>query len=98
MKYCVYCKLPLHDGYQNCPQCGRAAAVSKAGNNGDDSSLLLALMSFFIPVIGLILWFVWMERYPWCAASCGKGTVWGVSVYFLLLILFVFIRGCVTPG
>jgi hypothetical protein len=53
---------------------------------GDAKSTGLAILCFFFPMIGLILWLVWKDQYPLKASSCSKGAIIGVIVYVLLII------------
>lgn len=53
---------------------------------GDAKSTGLAVLCFFFPMIGLILWLVWKDQYPLKASSCSKGAIIGVIVYVLLII------------
>jgi hypothetical protein len=53
---------------------------------GDAKSTGLAVLCFFFPMIGLILWLVWKDQYPLKASSCSKGAIIGVIVYVLLVI------------
>lgn len=66
-------------------------AVPDAPNMG------FAVLGFFFPLIGLILWLIWKDQTPLKAKSCGKGALVGVIVsvvsyvfiyifYFALLI------------
>ena len=49
-------------------------------NPNDASSMGFAVLSFFFPVIGLILFLVWKKDTPLKAKSCGKGALIGVIV------------------
>lgn len=62
-----------------------APAVPDAPNMG------FAVLGFFFPVIGLILWAIWKDQTPLKAKSCGKGALVGVIVSvvsYVFLIIF----------
>jgi hypothetical protein len=52
-----------------------------------------AVLCFFMPLVGLILYLVWKDEYPLKAKSCGKGALIGAIVIFglscLLTVLMV---------
>lgn len=63
-------------------------------NPADTGSMGWAVLGFFVPVAGLILWLVWKDQRPLDAAKAGKGAlaaciVWAVLV--ILYIIFVFV-------
>ena len=54
-----------------------ASAIPAAG---DGPSVGFAVLSFFFPLIGLILYLVWKDSNPLKAKSCGKGALVGVII------------------
>lgn len=62
----------------------------------DAPSFGYAVLGFFLPVVGLVLYLVWREQTPLRAKSAGKGALCGVItnvvLSVLLVILAVFIR------
>ncbi len=48
-----------------------------------------AILCFFFPLVGLILWLVWKDKTPLKAKSCGKGALIGVIVNTAVTVLFV---------
>ena len=56
----------------------------------DAPSFGFAVLGFFFPVVGLILYLVWFDRLPYRARSAGKGALVGViSSVVLTIIPFV---------
>ncbi len=47
------------------------------------------VLGFFFPLIGFILYLVWMTEYPNRSKMCGKGALIGVIVGFVLVILYI---------
>ena len=50
-----------------------------------------AALSFFIPLVGLILYLVWKDFLPQRAHSCGKGALIGFVIYIILIVLTIFL-------
>ena len=84
MKYCSKCGKELFDEAVVCPNCG--CAVSNVDVT-DMPSLGIAVISFFIPLVGLILYLLFRDRFPMKARSAGKGALIGVGVSIALSIL-----------
>jgi hypothetical protein len=53
----------------------------------DAPSFGFALLGFFIPVVGLILFLVWKDQSPLKAKSAGKGALASVIVWIGLIVL-----------
>ena len=60
----------------------------------DGKSIGFAILSFFIPLIGIILFFVWKAQTPLKAKSCLKGAIIGVIVYVVFVIISTIISAC----
>ncbi|MEE0991515.1 MAG: zinc ribbon domain-containing protein [Bacteroidales bacterium] len=58
----------------------------------DESSIGFAILSFFVPLVGLILYLCWNNESPKKAKSCAKGAIAGVivSLVFGIVIPFIF--------
>lgn len=91
VKYCPYCGAALdqqatqqtqyqNGGYQPIHQ-----QPPYYGNNDDAPNPGFAILSFFIPIVGLILYLVWNKDYPLKAKSCLKGLITGVVMYFVFI-------------
>ena len=78
-----------------CLKCGCAAAGLNRMNGNiqtpeDASSIGFAVLSFFFPLVGLILWLVWNDSSPKKAKSCGLGALVGfLSEIALSVIAYV---------
>jgi flagellar basal body-associated protein FliL len=92
MKHCSNCGTLVNDNANFCEKCG----YSFSGNNpltndkNDAPSGGFAILSFFFPLIGLILWLAWSKS-PLKAKSCGKGALAGFIVGVILFFIFIFI-------
>ncbi|HAQ56600.1 MAG TPA: zinc ribbon domain-containing protein [Acholeplasmatales bacterium] len=88
MKYCSTCGKELADNAVSCPNCGfvfpRSGTVS--GIN-DAPSFGYALLGFFIPLIGIILYVIWKPTTPLRAKSAGKGALTAIILGIILGII-----------
>lgn len=56
-------------------------------SSSDAPSFGIALLCFFIPVVGLVLYLVWKEEKPLRAGSAGRGALFGLIAYVALSII-----------
>lgn len=96
--YCKNCGAKIPDDSKVCPECGTEQVVSvrieQPKSETDAPNTGFAVLCFFFPIIGLILWLVWKDQYPLKAKSCGKGALIGVCVCAGVSILSVIIVSC----
>lgn len=60
-------------------------------NPNDQPSAGINVISFLIPLVGLIIYLTERDRSPRKAISAGKAAIWGISITIILsLISFVF--------
>ena len=99
MKYCGNCGNPIDDYTLFCPSCG---ASQGQGARNDDSvytnsndykgSKTLAVLAFFFPIVGLIIWLLKRYTSPGYANSAAKGALAGVCWNSPVLgIIFYFV-------
>lgn len=90
MKYCSHCGAQADDGAKFCSNCGSSfTQTGFAAQEADAPSIGFAVLCFFFPIVGLILYLVWKDTYPLRAKSCGKGALISVIVDAVLVILTV---------
>lgn len=61
--------------------------------NDDTGSFGWAVLGFFIPVVGLVLWLVWKSDHPRNASAAGKGALVSVilcAAFYMLSFLLTF--------
>ena len=96
MKFCSKCGHELVDEAVVCVNCGcsvadpatpAAPAVADAPNMG------LAVLGFFIPLVGLILYLLNKDTAPLKAKSAGKGALIGFIVNMVSSIVLGIIYG-----
>ncbi|GHV82392.1 hypothetical protein AGMMS49991_09500 [Spirochaetia bacterium] len=103
MKYCSHCGSEVLDDAIVCVKCGCSVSninqQAVGGINPNDApSSGFAVLGFFFPLIGLILWIVWNNTSPLKAKSTGKGALIGVITSAALSILILIITVLGTTG
>lgn len=84
MNYCTNCGSPLNDDKVICLNCGVMIPSEKQEHVEDNGSVGFAILSFFIPLIGLIIFLMWQEKRPKTAKQAG---IWAL-VGFIIEIIF----------
>lgn len=87
--YCNNCGEQIDDKAVICPKCG--VPVNNRNLTNDAPSAGFAVLCFFIPLLGLILYLIWKDEYPLKAKSCGKGALISVIVSVVLTLFYVII-------
>lgn len=92
--YCKYCGRIIDDDSKYCVNCGNNMNNDNGGTvSADASSKGFAILGFFIPIIGLILYLVYERKQPKRAKSAGKGALIGfitkIVVYTVIVILYI---------
>lgn len=62
-------------------------------NPSDTGSFGWAVLGFFIPLVGLILWMIWKNDRPGDAGMAGKGALVSVIINVVLFILWIVFAG-----
>lgn len=88
--YCKNCGRTVDDTSSYCNNCG-ARIVNKpnADVSEDNSNLGFAILGFFIPIVGLILFLIYEEKKPKRAKSAVKGALIGFITEIVLAIILV---------
>lgn len=71
-----------------CPHCGCQTSNYKAVQEQDAPSTGLNVLSFFIPLAGLIIYLMDKDRMPQRARAAGKWALIGVGVSVGLVVLY----------
>lgn len=88
--YCGNCGKINDDSAMYCSSCG--ARLDGHDNNNetvDRYGFAFALLGFFIPIAGLIIFLVYEEKKPQRAKSAGKGALIGFAAQIVLIIFLV---------
>lgn len=73
---------PMAQGVQSVP-------VQAAPNPQDTGSFGWAVLGFFVPLVGLILYLVWKNEKPLTAHRAGKGALISVIVSVVLMVIWM---------
>lgn len=84
MKYCTNCGGPLSDDQEFCLNCGVMIENEDSEIIDDKGSVGFAILSFFIPIVGLIIFLTWQEKRPKTAKQAGIAALIGFVVNILL--------------
>ena len=89
--YCRECGTVISAKAISCPKCG--ATQNQTAVRQDEASAGLKVLSFFFPLIGLILFCVYSQSTPNAAKEYGKwaliGFVTGIVLVIILNIIMV---------
>ena len=91
MKYCNNCGKEVDDNAVICPSCG--CAVASKNVEVDKPSTGLNILSFLIPLVGLILYLSWQNSTPIKAKAVGKWALIGFCVAVGLSIISAIVSG-----
>lgn len=91
MNFCPHCGNPVDPQAAVCLHCGRSVA-NNSGTPTDDGSFLWAVLGWFVPIAGLILWIMWKDTAPRNAKKAGLGalisTIAGVVLTVIIYIIY----------
>ena len=103
--FCTSCGKSLSEDAKFCPHCGAQISGGASSFSGvvqqpvaptdtcvqDAPSTGFLVLSFFFPLVGLILYLVWRETLPLRAKSAGKGALIGVIVSAALTVILIIV-------
>lgn len=98
MPYCSKCGAQMDEGASFCPKCGSDQRSSNPyqsprprppADPNDSGSFGWAILGFLVPLVGLILFLVWIQTRPKSAKMAGLGALFNVivSVVFTIVII-----------
>lgn len=91
--YCKNCGRIVDDTSSYCNNCGaRIDNKPNADASEDSLSLGFAILGFFIPIVGLILFLIYEEKKPKRAKSAVKGALIGFITEIVLAIILVILN------
>ena len=98
MKYCTKCGREMADEAAFCSGCGNAmnaeaapaaSATTTTVNTEDKVNIGLCILSFFIPLFGIIYWPLKHKETPKAAKACGITAIVSWVVSFVFSIIYV---------
>lgn len=84
--FCTKCGKEILDDAVICIHCGCSTQNEPAANQS--GSIGMAILGFFIPLAGLIIWLVNKDSKPAMAKSAGTGALIGVIVSVVLVLFY----------
>lgn len=93
--FCKRCGRQIPDNAIYCPYCGANQNVCNNDGNknlADEPNIWWAVLSFIIPVVGLVLWLVWQNDKPNQARMCRNGFfafLALLAVYIIIVIVVI---------
>ena len=90
--YCKNCGCSLPDNATKCENCGAVLSYGfEAGKTNpvkeEKGSVLLGILGFMFPLIGLILYLAMMHSEPKKAKSAGKGALTAFIIYLVFIVI-----------
>ena len=90
--YCKNCGCSLPDDATKCENCGAVLSYGfEAGKTNpvkeEKGSVLLGVLGFMFPLIGLILYLAMMHSEPKKAKSAGKGALTAFIIYLVFIVI-----------
>ena len=90
--YCKNCGCSLPDDATKCENCGAVLSYGfEAGKTNpvkeEKGSVLLGILGFMFPLIGLILYLAMMHSEPKKAKSAGKGALTAFIIYLVFIVI-----------
>ena len=90
--FCSKCGKEINDEAVVCVHCGCAVEnKAAAAVAGDAPNTGYAVLGFFIPIVGLILYLMNINTYPLRAKSAGKGALISVILSVVFYVIYVVI-------
>ena len=87
--FCKKCGKEILDEAVVCVHCGCSVEENKVTNTTVDApSTGMAVLGFFIPLAGLIIWLINKDAKPLMAKSAGKGALIGFIISMVLSIIY----------
>ncbi len=97
--YCYKCGSELSDSDKFCGNCGAKAQqidelesrvnhLESAEASRDSGSVGWTVLGFFIPIVGLILFLVWLRSKPNNSNAAGAGCLAGILIWYVLPFVF----------
>jgi len=93
MAYCKNCGKEISDYAANCPECGapqqqRQNVPNQSGL--DSGGFGWGLLGFCIPIVGIVLYFVWKDERP----NTAKALIQGALISIAISIFFTIVSAC----
>jgi hypothetical protein len=88
----------LNEGNSSNPIQSEITVGQESLNPNDTASTGLNIISFLIPVVGLIIYLMEKDKAPKKANAAGKAAIWGVGISILLMVIAFIISFAVAQS
>ena len=89
-KYCSYCGKELKESTYFCANCGKE--IQDSNIKKEKASIWWGVLGFFFPLVGFILFLVWLKERPLASKYSGIGALIRILLYiYAIFILIIFI-------
>ena len=89
MVHCRNCGALMDENATVCPRCGApVGSVGSTAEGPDEPDTVLNVLSFLIPIVGLILYCVNINKFPKKAKTLGKWALIGFGVSVVIGIIW----------
>ena len=97
--FCPHCGEQISAQAEICPKCGvRVKNANGAGSGEDKPNIAVNLLSFCcIPLLGIVLFFVWKDSKPIAAKSALIWSLVSIGIWVVLSFVFGFIGAMADP-
>jgi ribosomal protein L40E len=95
-KFCATCGAIIKLNAEICPKCGvrQMAAAQEVSQEGADG--FLKFVTFLFPIIGLILYLLWIDTKPKAAKEVGKVAI--ISVVLMVVVAIAVVAILIAIG
>ena len=89
--YCKECGKEISDTAASCPHCGYLNNSTQNENkNLEEENIVLNIFSFLLPIVGLVLYIIYLDTHPTRAKSIGKYALFGTLLPIIFIISAIF--------
>lgn len=97
--YCINCGNKLNEGAKFCPFCGKQVGYSKKNINVTSAkvvdskvNVLFVISSFFVPILGIIMFVRDKDSNPKNANACAIAGISGFVFNIIVSVIMVIVR------
>ena len=86
--FCTHCGKEIAENAVICPDCGCPTMHYRPPhipNPANKKSIGFAVLGFFLPFVGLLLYILWRNSLPKKEGSCATGAIINLSLQMLLM-------------
>jgi hypothetical protein len=95
-KFCSTCGSVIKQEAEICPECGVRQMAPLPVVSQDGADFFIKFVTFIFPIIGLILYFVWIDTKPRAAKEVGKWAI--ISVVTMVVVIIAVVVVLIAAG